>query len=175
VARAPLGEGNSVFISLSPEWDAGRAPIGRRALTISTHTALAPWWQLFDHDREAYEARKAAYSDRILDTAQTIFPRLREAADLILTGTPVTFHRFTRREQGWVGGFPQTNLFRTWRPRLSSQVWMVGDSIFPGQSTAAVALGGLRVARSVLYTAGAHLPALATYQTENANHHVSNI
>jgi hypothetical protein len=27
---------------------------------------------------------------------------------------------------------------------------MVGDSIFPGQSTAAVALGGLRVARTIL-------------------------
>lgn len=166
VARAPLGEGNSVFLSLSPEWDAGRAPAGRRALTISTHAALAPWWQLFDHDREAYEARKAAYTGRILDTAQTIFPRLREAADLILPGTPVTFRHFTRREQGWVGGFPQTNLFRRWRPRLSSQVWMVGDSIFPGQSTAAVALGGLRVAQSVLHTAGAYTTALVAYQAE---------
>jgi len=29
-------------------------------------------------------------------------------------------------------------------------LWMVGDSIFPGQSTAAVALGGLRVAQAVL-------------------------
>jgi len=27
---------------------------------------------------------------------------------------------------------------------------MVGDSIFPGQSTAAVALGGLRVAQAIL-------------------------
>jgi hypothetical protein len=27
---------------------------------------------------------------------------------------------------------------------------MVGDSIFPGQSTAAVAMGGIRVARAVL-------------------------
>ena len=31
---------------------------------------------------------------------------------------------------------------------------MVGDSIFPGQSTAAVALGGLRVARTVLAQVG---------------------
>jgi len=29
-------------------------------------------------------------------------------------------------------------------------LWMVGDSIFPGQSTAAVALGGMRVAAAVL-------------------------
>ena len=55
-----------------------------------------------------------------------------------------------RREWGWVGGFPQTNLFRAWAPRLAPNLWMVGDSIFPGQSTAAVALGGLRVARALL-------------------------
>jgi hypothetical protein len=62
----------------------------------------------------------------------------------------VTFQGFTRRVGGWVGGFPQTNLFQAWGPRLGRGLWMVGDSIFPGQSTAAVALGGLRVAHSVL-------------------------
>ena len=31
VAREPLAEGNTVFLSLSPAWDAGRAPDGRRA------------------------------------------------------------------------------------------------------------------------------------------------
>ncbi|MGL4649380.1 MAG: phytoene desaturase family protein, partial [Caldilineaceae bacterium] len=46
IAREPLGEGNSVFISASPAWDGGRAPYGMRALTISTHTALKPWWEL---------------------------------------------------------------------------------------------------------------------------------
>jgi phytoene dehydrogenase-like protein len=79
---------------------------------------------------------------------------LRAAADLIMPGTPVTFERFTHRRWGWVGGFPQTSLLRAWGPRLSPGLWMVGDSIFPGQSTAAVALGGLRVAEAVLTEAG---------------------
>ena len=51
-----------------------------------------------------------------------------------------------------MGGFPQTSLFRSWHPKLADDLWMVGDSIFPGQSTAAVALGGLRVAQSVLHS-----------------------
>jgi hypothetical protein len=51
---------------------------------------------------------------------------------------------------GWVGGFPQTGLFRAWGPRLAPGLWLVGDSIFPGQSVPAVALGGLRVAQSLL-------------------------
>ncbi|MCB9644707.1 MAG: hypothetical protein H6728_16660 [Myxococcales bacterium] len=49
-----------------------------------------------------------------------------------------------------VGGFPQVDLFRAWGPKLRERLWMVGDSIFPGQSTAAVALGGLRVAEDIV-------------------------
>jgi len=156
VAREPLAEGNSVFLSLSPSWDAGRAPAGKRALTISTHTALKPWWQLRRWDPRRYEQRKQYYVDRMLRAAEVAVPHLREAVALVMPGTPVTFQRFTRRAWGWVGGFPQTNLLRAWAPRLLPDVWMVGDSIFPGQSTAAVALGGMRVARSILaeYNAG---------------------
>jgi C-3',4' desaturase CrtD len=154
VVREPLAEGNTVFLSLSPAWDTGRAPAGQRALTLSTHTRLAPWWQLFESDPAAYEAHKQRYMERIMAAAEIALPGLREAAHLILPGTPVTFRRFTRRAWGWVGGFPQTSLFRTWAPRLAPQLWLVGDSIFPGQSTAAVAMGGLRVATAVLQAHG---------------------
>lgn len=154
VVREPLEEGNTVFLSLSPGWDSERGPAGQRALTISTHTQLEPWWDLFERDRSTYEARKAAYTERMLDAAEVALPNLRQAASLILSGTPVTFQRFTRRAWGWVGGFPQTSLFRTRGPRLAPGLWMVGDSIFPGQSTAAVALGGLRVAAALLAEAG---------------------
>jgi phytoene dehydrogenase-like protein len=149
VLKEPLGEGNTVFLSLSPAWDDGRAPKDRRTLTISTHTRLADWWDLFDQDRATYDAHKVAYTKRVLDAAEVALPGLADAAELVLPGTPVTFHRFTRRYQGWVGGFPQTDLFRAWGPRLGPGLWMVGDSIFPGQSTAAVGLGGLRVGQSV--------------------------
>lgn len=150
VVRRPLAEGNTLFLSLSPSWDDGRAPAGKRALTLSTHTNLSPWWHLFEQDREAYEARKDEYTQRILADAERVFPALRDAADLVLPGTPVTFRRFTRREWGWVGGFPQRSLFRAWGPQLASNMWLVGDSVFPGQSVPAVALGGLRVARDAL-------------------------
>lgn len=150
VARCPLGAGNSVFASLSPAWDETRAPAGQRALTLSTHTDLASWWQLYKNDRAAYAARKDEWTEKVLATAETALPGLRSAARLVLSGTPVTFQRFTRRRLGWVGGFPQTSLLRAFGPRLAPNLYLVGDSIFPGQSTAAVALGGLRVARAAL-------------------------
>lgn len=146
----PLGEGNSVFVSISPGWDEGRGPSGSRAVTISTHTHLDEWWRLFQADRPRYEDRKQAYAQKLMQAAEQAVPGLRGAARLVKPGTPVTFQRFTRRRWGWVGGFPQTNLLRGMPPRLAQNLWMVGDSIFPGQSTAAVALGGLRVAAAAL-------------------------
>lgn len=154
IVREPLGEGNTAFLSLSPAWDKGRAPAGQRALTISTHTALQPWWDLKKTDPTAYDERKAQYQEALLSAATVALPTLREHLPFVMTGTPVTFQRFTRRAWGWVGGFPQTNLFRAWAPQLLPNLWMVGDSIFPGQSTAAVALGGMRVAESILAAAG---------------------
>ncbi|MFN2252167.1 MAG: phytoene desaturase family protein [Anaerolineae bacterium] len=158
VVREPLGEANSVFMSISPAWDETRSPPGRRAVTLSTHTEIDPWWRLSENDAAGYEARKAAWSDKTIAAAETVLPGLREASDLILPGTPVTFQRFTRRERGWVGGYPQTHLLRCRGPRVMQGLWMVGDSVFPGQSTAAVALGGLRVARGVLRDIGCPWP-----------------
>jgi C-3',4' desaturase CrtD len=146
IVTEPLGEGNSIFLSISPEWDTHRAPAGVRALTISTHTRLDEWWHLKENDYEAYQARKAFYMEKLLSAAERVLPGIRGSINLILAGTPVTFQNFTRRTRGWVGGFPQTNLFRAWGPRITPDIYMVGDSIFPGQSIAATALGGLRVA-----------------------------
>lgn len=150
IVGEPLGEGNSIFLSISSAWDRSRAPEGYRTITISTHTNLREWWRLFETDEVRYESRKNLYTENILKNAEKIVPGLRASAKIILPGTPVTFKRFTRRTKGWVGGFPQTGLFRVWGPRLARNVWMVGDTIFPGQSVPAVSMGGIRVAQAVI-------------------------
>lgn len=150
ICERPFGEGNTIFISISPKWDLNRAPKGKRAATISTHTKYEAWWELFNKDRDEYENKINKYTEKILNSVERIFPSIREATDLILPGTPITFQRFTQRKFGWVGGFPQTSLFRSWPSRINKNTWMVGDSIFPGQSIAAVGLGGLRVAKKVV-------------------------
>ncbi len=150
-AQRPLGEGNSVFISLSDAEDEARAPAGHRAATLSTHTAIAPWWQLKEEDYAAYEARRAAYAQRMLAAAERAVPGIRGAVRLCLPGTPVTFERFTRRPLGMVGGFAQESLFAARGPQTGLPgVWLVGDSIFPGQSTAGVTVGAMRVAGEVI-------------------------
>jgi len=145
----PLGEGNSVFFSLSDVGDASRAPRGMRAATLSTHTLIAPWREA----GAAYEDRRAEYAERLLLAAERAVPGLRKAMRLILPGTPATFEFYTRRPQGMVGGFAQTSLFNVRGPNTGlPNVWLVGDSVFPGQSTAGVTLGGMRVAQTVLAT-----------------------
>jgi len=145
----PLGEGNSAFVSISPAWDASRAPAGRRAITISTHTRVADWYALAGDDA-AFEDRRQTYAQKLIEAAAGALPGLKSRLRLIMPGTPLTFERFTQRVNGMVGGFPQCSLFTAWPPRVERGLWLVGDSIFPGQSTAAVSLGALRVANEVV-------------------------
>lgn len=157
----PLGEGNSVFLSLAEKSDVARAPAGLRPMTLSTHTAVEPWWRLREGgDEEAYLARREAYTERLLSAAERAVPNLRQAIRLVLPGTPVTFQRFTGRPFGMVGGFPQTSLFNARGPQTGvKNLWLVGDSIFPGQSTAGVTLGAMRVAAGVNYAFPTLTPA----------------
>ncbi len=90
------------------------------------------------------------YIERILSGIERAFPGFRERIDLLLPGTPVTYNTFTRRHLGMVGGFPMRSLFAARGPLTGiPNLRLVGDSIFPGQSTAGVMLGALRVARDV--------------------------
>ncbi|MFQ3535871.1 MAG: NAD(P)/FAD-dependent oxidoreductase [Aggregatilineales bacterium] len=147
----PLGEGNSVFISISSLQDTDRAPSGMRAVTLSTHTAIGPWWHLRQNDPDGYQRRIEQYRDKLLDAAERVIPNVRAAAQLILPGTPAAFQRFTRRPLGMVGGFPFASLLSVRGPHTGIQnLWLVGDSIFPGQSTAGVTAGALRVAAEVV-------------------------
>lgn len=146
-----LGETKSVFLSMSPRWDQQRAPEGYRAVTITTHTQVQPWWELLKQDDSAYEARKAEYAERMLANIERAIPGFRAGIALMLPGTPVTYSSYTGRHLGMVGGFPQTSLFRARTPLTGlPNARLVGDSIFPGQSTAGVTLGAMRIAEDVL-------------------------
>lgn len=146
----PLGEGNSLFLSFSPDWDTTRAPAGHRALTITTHTDVQSWWDLLARDSQAYHDQKATYTEQILDLVETHLPNFRRRVKLALPGSPITYQFYTGRHLGMVGGFPQTSLFKARGPRVGiSNLRLVGDSIFPGQSTAGVSVGAMRVAQLV--------------------------
>jgi C-3',4' desaturase CrtD len=151
----PLGEGHSLFLSLSPTWDDSRAPAGMRAATITTHTDVLAWAETYAQGEAAYEARKAEYTERMLRGVERYLPGFGSAIALQMSGSPHTYAYYTGRHLGQVGGFPQRSLFQARSPLTGVRnIRLVGDSIFPGQSTAGVSLGAMRVATDVLR----HLP-----------------
>ena len=141
----PLDEAGSLFLSISPEWDETRAPAGYRAATASTHTRVEPWWSL---DGDDYAERKSEYAEKMLGSIESALPGFRSAVDLAMPGSPLTYQYYTSRHKGMVGGFPQASILAARGPGTGiGNLLLVGDSVFPGQSTAAVALGAMRVAR----------------------------
>ncbi|GAA5528078.1 FAD-dependent oxidoreductase [Herpetosiphon gulosus] len=149
-----LGEANSVFISLHPADDSSRAPAGQRAMTISTHTDVGRWWHWRQTDPARYRVEKIAMAERMLDTVTLAMPAIRHHIRYQQIGTPVSFARYTQRKRGMVGGLPQ------WRsisgllslgPQAAriNGLWLVGDSTFPGQSTAAVTQSAIQVYQKI--------------------------
>jgi C-3',4' desaturase CrtD len=148
--EAPLGEGNSAFISLHPAADTGRAPSGQRAVTISTHTRPEPWFDARAVSRTAYLERKHIYTERLLAALDRALPGASTQVRYQQAGTPVSFQRYTRRQNGAVGGLaqlPEQSGFHSLGVRTPgiARLWLVGDSVFPGQSTAAVTQSAIRL------------------------------
>jgi C-3',4' desaturase CrtD len=146
----PMGEGNTVFLSLHPAFDRSRAPEGQRAVTISTHTRIAPWWELRRQGRAIYNEAKERMAERMLCAVEQVLPAFRSHIRYMQVGTPVSFERYTQRAQGMVGGLgqrPNQSGFQSLGVRVPhiDGLYLVGDSVFPGQSTAAVTQSGIRV------------------------------
>ena len=146
---AAFEEGNHVFCSISSERDEGRAPAGLRAMTVSTHL---PMGRTDGESGEDIAARVGRVHRRMDETVRTLAPEWCEVRHA-MTASPRTFHRFTARHRGFVGGAPRTAGLRHYldlSPRQVAQhVHLVGDSVFPGQSTLAAAIGGLRCAARI--------------------------
>ncbi len=142
----PIHDGNNVLISLATEGDPAYGPPDIRAATLSTHVRPDDWSDL---DRPAYEARKADHSDRLLAALSRALPGAADALVHAEFATPRSFARYTRRTAGAVGGPPvsrrNSNLLAVGPDVLGPGLWLVGDSVFPGQGTMAVVLSAVRV------------------------------
>jgi C-3',4' desaturase CrtD len=145
-----LSEAHSIFVSASPEGEPGRAPEGLCAVTVSTHTRAVQWFDAKKRGDADYTELKRIYTERVLDLLSAQFPAAREAVRSMTAATPVTWERYTGRFSGCVGGYPQTSLFKVRGPRTRfDNLYLVGDSIFPGQSLPGVVTGVRRAVQLV--------------------------
>ena len=148
--EAPLGDGNSVFLSFSGPGEERRARRGGRAATLSTHTDVARW-ERAARDGTLPELR-AAYVERLADALERVVPGARSRAEVFEAATPLTFARYTGRLRGLVGGMPQTpataNLRGLGHRTPVKGLFLCGDTSFPGQSTVGATLSGYNAARA---------------------------
>jgi len=154
----PFVEGNHVFVSIGGAGErargALRAPAGRRTVTVSTHIALRELLALADTGADGPRARRvAAVQAAMRATLARLAPQWWAGVVHELPGSPRTFERFTRRPDGFVGGVPRRRGFAHYLDlgprRLAPGLALVGDSVFPGQSTLATALGGAKAAAAL--------------------------
>ena len=145
-----LAEGASLFLSASHPDDHTRAPAGRAAVTVSTHTRVEPWWQANNSGPEAYTLLKQRFTEAALDlVGQAIGGDLQP--EVLLAGTPLTYARYTGRHLGLVGGYAQTSWLPPRPQRFGlGNCTLVGDHSFPGQSLAGVTVGAALVADRLL-------------------------
>lgn len=144
-----LVEGNHVFCSISG-LDELRTRDGLRTVTISTHVPLAPEAVRGRDDAAYYADVQAAMQHTLALRA----PELLAATRRSMSASPRTFERFTARPRGLVGGIPRVAglwNYASLSPRSPwPGVYLAGDSVFPGQSTLATTVGGMRAAAAVL-------------------------
>ncbi|HVG34882.1 MAG TPA: NAD(P)/FAD-dependent oxidoreductase [Pyrinomonadaceae bacterium] len=145
-------EGAQFMFACAPSWDV-RGPAGKRAVTVSTFTEPTQWFAFHTDDTELEEQDQSRLEECWARLHQAM-PELGSSVEVIETATPRTFYENTRRRLGMVGGVGQS--LDVFGPNSLSHLtaipnlYMVGDSVFPGQGIAAVTQSGLIVANELM-------------------------
>ncbi len=144
-------QSGSIFVSLSPPDDRLRAPEGYRTISVSTHVADPGFWvDLKREDPLEYLERKEEYQEQIIGLIGEVLPGFSATERRFeQIGTPASFHLFTGRHRGTVGGVPfskERSLFRLpgWQT-THKNLAIVGDTVYPGQGVPAVVLGAMNM------------------------------
>ncbi len=139
------------MFSAAPAWDA-RAPVGRRAVTVSTFTEAEQWFS-FHEDETELEVLDQRNLEACWARLHAALPELGAGVEVFETATPRTYYEETRRKLGMVGGTGQSlDAFGANSPTHRTTVpglFMVGDTVYPGNGIAAVTHSALVVANEI--------------------------
>ncbi|MBE9209268.1 C-3',4' desaturase CrtD [Nostoc sp. LEGE 06077] len=146
-ANGPIGENNSLFVSVSHSGD-GRAPEGKATIIASSFVDYQQWWQTSD-----YQALKQKYTEDAIAHLNKYFYLKPETIIYQEAATPRTFAHYTGRDRGIVGGIgqriPTFGPFGFANRTPINLLWLVGDSTHPGEGTAGVSYSALTVVRQI--------------------------
>ena len=134
---------NSIFISYASSSDTLRSEEGITVASVSTHIS----------DLENVKVDKDVFKEKVIDKLHSL--RLLKKEDIIYThvSDPSDWQDWTRREAGFVGGYPQFKSVLPWEmipAKLGKSLYACGDSVYPGQGIPGVALSGMLAAERLL-------------------------
>ncbi len=159
-ADGPIGENNSLFVSVSHPGD-GRAPDGKATIIASSFVDAEKWWQTED-----YEGLKNKFTEQAISQLAQYFYLKPETIIHVEAATPRSFYRYTAREKGIVGGvgqrIPTFGPFGFANRTPINSLWLVGDSTHPGEGTAGVSYSALTVVRQICRQTPTDSPQAAT-------------
>lgn len=139
---------NLLGFSMAPSWDV-RAPAGKRAAMVQVPVDVNDWFT-YHVDESELEAQDQAALEILWRRLCSVIPELDESVELIESATPRTWYEATRRKLGMVGGLPVSpNAFGPAGITHDTEfenLFLVGDTVFPGAGVAAVSLGALALA-----------------------------
>lgn len=146
-ADGPIGENNSLFVSVSQPGD-GRARPGQATIIASSFVDPTSWWRCED-----YQVMKQRYTEQAIARLKQFFHLTPETIRHQEAATPRTFAHYTARDRGIVGGIgqriPTFGPFGFANRTPVKNLWLVGDSTHPGEGTAGVSYSALTVVRQI--------------------------
>ena len=139
--------GGSIYFSESAPGDLLRAPEGLRVGSVSTH---APTEDFSHTDKQVW----ADSAIRLLEKRGLLNP-----SHLIYlhVSAPADWSSWTGRAFGFVGGYPQFRHIKPWQMMGANplkNLYLCGDSVYPGQGIPGVALSGRNAALRILRDVG---------------------
>ncbi len=145
---------SSLFLSISCDGD-GRAPLGQATVIASIFTEVDEWFSLEDSDYQCY---KQVWLSNILDQLNACLGIDSNTWLHKELATPKSFAKWTGRAKGIVGGLGQhPSVFGPFGlPSRTPKrgLWLCGDSIFPGEGTAAVSQSAFIATRQLMAERG---------------------
>ncbi|HSS20135.1 MAG TPA: FAD-dependent oxidoreductase [Pyrinomonadaceae bacterium] len=112
----------------------GRAPAGKKAVTIHIFTDVDDWFT-YHQDETELETADQQMLEQSWTRLHAAIPELGSQIEVIDTATPRSFYELTRRKLGMVGGLPATSDFWLEQPAYLTSVpnlFLVNDTAYPG-------------------------------------------
>jgi len=131
-------QSKSIFLSLSHEQDRTRSDApGHRVASISTHVP-DPAHTWLDGGLLEQEVLDVLEQRGFLEKKDVVYQH---------SSTPKSWHKWTKRAMGFVGGYPQYMHIKPWQmqdARLDGdKAYICGDTAYPGQGIPGTALSGI--------------------------------